>query len=384
MGRRATEQLGWQAAWAKSVRDERKVVTHWLPLHQHLDDSAAVAGRLVDEWVPRQVIGRIAADLPDGEAGVRTLACWLAGVHDVGKVSPAFAVQVPALADRMRNHGLAASPKLADDPMRSRVRHELVGHAAVRDWLTAELGFTRRREAQQWAVIVGGHHGLPPDDDRVPLVRQRPDLAGTGAWEQARATILARATAAVGGPAVLEKYRGMLVSRPSQVLLTAIVIVADWIASNADYFPLQPISTASEPVIPLDETLAAQETQRRLDAGWESLALPPRWDAQHPGADVHELFRSRFVGPADRSARPVQVAAVEAARSQPGAGLLIVEAPMGSGKTEAALLAAETLAARSGAGGCFIALPTQATTDAMFSRVNAWLETLPKHWTAHR
>ncbi len=51
---------------------------------------------------------------------------------------------------------------------------------------------------------------------------------------------------------------------------------------------------------------------------------------------------------------------------------------MGSGKTEAALLAAEVLAHRSGADGVFVALPTQATTDAMFSRVRVWLDRLPR------
>jgi CRISPR-associated helicase Cas3 len=51
---------------------------------------------------------------------------------------------------------------------------------------------------------------------------------------------------------------------------------------------------------------------------------------------------------------------------------------MGVGKTEAALVAAEVLALASGAGGCFIALPTQATTDAMFSRVSEWLRALPR------
>src|SRR3954464_82834 len=110
---------GWQSAWAKSLReDDGGCVTRWLPLHQHLDDSAAVAGRLVDSWLPTQVVRRISRDLPDGLDGVRTLACWLASVHDVGKLAPAFSVQVPALADRMRANGLVASPSLAQDPYR--------------------------------------------------------------------------------------------------------------------------------------------------------------------------------------------------------------------------------------------------------------------------
>lgn len=362
------DQIRWLSVWAKSLRDDQGSVTYWLPLHQHLDDSAAVAGRLVDCWLPRQVLERIARDLPDGLEGVRRLVCWLAAVHDIGKASPAFAVQVDVLADRMREHGLVAHPALARDPERGAVSHALVGHVAVRDWLERGHGFSRRGIANQLAGVVGSHHGISPEDGQLQLIRDRPDLRGTGPWENARWFFLERASRGID----LRRYRDVELSLPSQVLLTAIVIVADWIASNADLFPLYPISTAGEAPI----ELTAQEMEQRLQAAWTRLDLPSRWTAQRLGVDVDQLFRDRFDS-RSAGARPVQAAAVEVASAQTAPGLLIIEAPMGAGKTEAALMAAEVLAAGTGAEGCFIALPTQATTNAMFDRVRGWLERLP-------
>lgn len=89
------------------------------------------------------------------------------------------------------------------------------------------------------------------------------------------------------------------------------------------------------------------------------------------------LLHRRFDLPEGATVRPVQRATYEQAEHMALPGILVVEAPMGEGKTEAALLAAETLAARSGASGCLVALPTQATSDAMLDRVLPWLAHVP-------
>ncbi|MFF4147360.1 HD domain-containing protein, partial [Streptomyces sp. NPDC001698] len=39
------------SVWAKHERDS----DGWLPLWRHMEDSAAVAGRLWDEWLPLSV-----------------------------------------------------------------------------------------------------------------------------------------------------------------------------------------------------------------------------------------------------------------------------------------------------------------------------------------
>lgn len=367
----------WLSAWAKTGRDAQNQsrIDSWLPLHQHLADTAAVADLLVENWVSPQVIMRIAGDIGCASARVRPLVTWLAAVHDVGKASPAFSVQViedaPELVDAMRRRGLMAASALGHDLDRPKVRHEFVGQLAVRSWLADMHGFAARGSARQLGCVVGGHHGVPPGDAELMLVKERPDLAGTGEWAAARAEILRWATELVGGPDVLRLYAGVQLGRPAQALLTAIVIMADWVASNPEYFPLDPLHTVHDPPRRPDP----EHTAARAAAGWRQLDLPPRWSPV-PIGDAPAAFGARF-GRDPASMRPVQLAAVDAAQAQPEPGLVIIEAPMGEGKTEAALLAAEHLAARSGADGCFVALPTRATADAMFSRVLEWLRRLP-------
>lgn len=87
-----------RAVWAKHDRDTEG----WLPLWRHMVDSAAVAGLLWDRWLPANLRALISATLPGGEGDGRRLAVWLAGVHDIGKATPAFACQVDQLADVMR------------------------------------------------------------------------------------------------------------------------------------------------------------------------------------------------------------------------------------------------------------------------------------------
>lgn len=352
----------WWSVWAKSWPHSPAEVEQWLPLHQHLDDAQGVAGLLFDDWVPGPVVRTIAEDAGISGADVRDLVVWLAAVHDVGKASPAFAVQVPTLCQAMAGDGFRVDPGMVaaakDDRTRSRVNHALVGHVAVFDWLSARG--VDADDACALASVVGSHHGVAPEWTRLTEVIEQIPYAGGGPWSQARAEVLTRAAhrCAPTFPRL---------STPSLVLLTALVIVADWIASNAEYFPLWSLGRTGGP----DDT----RTQRRLTEGWSRLGLPRRWVAPVPG-EARATFATRF-GFAGEDIRDVQVGAVEAARAMCGSGLVIVEAPMGEGKTEAALLAAEVLAHDADANGCFVALPTQATTDAMFDRVRSWLDRLP-------
>ncbi|MFE4174203.1 CRISPR-associated helicase Cas3' [Streptomyces sp. NPDC056909] len=333
-----------------------------------MEDSAAVAGLLWDHWLPVGVRGLVAEVLPGGVDDARRLVVWLAAVHDIGKATPAFACQVDALADRMRAEGLEMKTLRQFGPEeRRKAPHGLAGQVLLGEWLEERHGWTVKQSAQ-FAVVPGGHHGVPPDYTQLKELNDRPHLlrtpgASRAAWQRVQYELLDACADEYDVRQRLDAWRTVKLPQPVQVLLTALVIVSDWIASNPDLFPYFP-----------QETRTGEE---RIAAAWRGLNLPSPWQPDEPPEDAQELFSARFDLPPGAKVRPVQEAAVRLARAMPTPGLMVIEAPMGEGKTEAALAVAEIFAVRSGAGGVFFALPTMATGNAMFPRLLDWLERLP-------
>ena len=93
--------------WAKTGSG----ASAWLSVAQHLLDAADVAGYLFDEYVSEHH-RRLMASVWDGDqAKARATLVFLAGIHDVGKVSPQFACQSAELAPFIRAQGLGIMRK---------------------------------------------------------------------------------------------------------------------------------------------------------------------------------------------------------------------------------------------------------------------------------
>ncbi|MFD8967762.1 type I-E CRISPR-associated protein Cse1/CasA [Streptomyces sp. NPDC059568] len=344
----------------------------WLPLWRHMADSGAVAGKLWDEWVPGNVKALVAEALPRGADDARRLMVFLAAVHDAGKATPAFACQVDGLADRMRGAGLDMPYQKQFGTDRRMAPHGLAGQLLLQEWLSERFELTGKASGQ-FAVVAGGHHGTPPDHQQIHDLRLHPHLlrtpgASENKWRSVQYELMDACARAAEVEDRFPAWRSVRLPQTVQVVLTAVVIVSDWIASSSELFPYEPSSWSPPGVI---------GEVRRLKAAWAGLDLPGPWVSVEPAHSAAELFKARFDLPDGAVIRPVQEEAVRMARQMPAAGLLIIEAPMGEGKTEAAFAAAEILAARTGAGGCLVALPTRATGDAMFPRLLNWLEHLP-------
>ena len=358
-----TRQLSEQAmsVWAKTGGP-----TEWLPLDQHLLDSVWIAAYLYDSWISHTVRERWnSTGLSDGQ--FRSMVLFLAGVHDVGKAAPAFVAQSEPLAQKARDAGLACRlmSEIRDD--RRELPHSLISEYSLRQWLMLE-GLDKE-VAEPLASVVGAHHGTPMAEGRMRNPRIRKQGMGGDPWRAVRNELIDWISELTGFSEVLVSGDLPRIPLPILVEATGLVIVADWLASNTRLFPLRGRDEDGAPTLDMGA---------RALHGWEEAAMPPPWEpAPVDTSDLEAFFRARFALPDDAVPHAVQQTAVELA-STVDVGLMFIETSTGGGKTEAALAVAEVVGAQRGAQGILIALPTQATTDAMFTRIADWLERLPE------
>ena len=360
-----------RSVWAKFGYDPES--RHWLPLWLHLLDAAAVAEHLARHWLAPTVLDLIEREFADSDSGLTPveefclLTSWIAGVHDIGKCTPAFSVQAPALDDRMKETGLIHE---SVDPLeRRKVPHALAGHVILKKWLVGGHGWDLE-PAEALASVVGAHHGIPPTKaDLTTDYDGHEHLLGEDeVWSATRCELLELVTRRTGAAALLPRWAQRRWSQPFLVELSGLLIVSDWIASTEAYFPLLPFEDDGA------RLLSPESHALRVTTGLSRLEIPAPWRPRDDGADPDCLLTSRFNLPDGSRATDVQARTLQAARSMGLPGMLIVQESTGGGKTEAALIAAEVLAARTRRSGILFALPTQATTDAMFSRELDWLE----------
>ena len=346
------------SAWAKTGSDDYNHL--WMPLFVHMADSAMISCFIWD-WLANSTKVYLCENIHLDEAATKGLISWFAGVHDVGKATPNFQMKVPERADLPRQAGLP----LPDGQKAKSYSHAYMGGVAIEGYLLSR-GMDKRK-VQSFASVVSEHHGQNPNVRDIKDIRLEESInpraaLGGAPWEMVRTELIGWLQDEVcgfdpivdGPDAPLDPY--------AQILIGGIVIMCDWLASNTDLFPL------------VDHVDDASEFRRRAERAWKCLNMVEHHAFDEPKAD-EDLFRARFASrlPAGAEMLDVQKKAIEAAPELGGGGLMLIEAPMGSGKTEASLLAAEVLGCACGSGGICYLLPTMATSDAMFSRVEDWL-----------
>jgi CRISPR-associated endonuclease/helicase Cas3 len=249
-------------------------------------------------------------------------------LHDIGKVSPGFQVKCDvwllqrALKDQAVKEGWSARQS---------------DHARVSQFTLQEL--LGEPKLWHWAAAVGAHHG------RI----KGQHIQGREPWEEERRRLAVE---------LVQQFGGLPDEPPRDAILwfvAGLITVSDWIGSDERHFP-------QDANWPLPQRRArAREAVAAIN--WKPLQARPQLG-----------FTDCF----PEIARPngVQAATVEAVREP---GIYVIEAPMGSGKTEAALAAAYELIASNQASGLYFALPTRVTSNRIHLRVQPFLERISVH-----
>jgi CRISPR-associated endonuclease/helicase Cas3 len=344
------------------------------PVVCHLLDTAAMAGALFDD-----VLGSVRADWLADAAGVprdhiRGLAMYWAGLHDIGKISPPFQAKVPELFALLKADERYESAPMADGDRG--FHHSHASQFILGELLAASgypLGKPRRTPthvAHQIAQLLGGHHGrfhakLSSDDLVQPRGPERSASLGFGEWAR-QARLHAQVLRELIGPGAQIRPRDVLPTAAVAVLF-GLVVCSDWLASQEDFI----IRGAR---LPSPDWIASTGN---LEEHWASACGEVHDEVRAAGLGRARFiqvppgeagFRERFpkIAEPNQLQRSLATLLPDVAR---GPGLLLVTAPTGDGKTEAAAFSAGHLAQVSGAGGLAFALPTQTTSDAMFRRI---------------
>jgi CRISPR-associated endonuclease/helicase Cas3 len=330
--------------WAKKSKEANN--QDFLPLISHLSDTAEATARLYDIWIPENLKHFIS----------RKLLIFLSAAHDVGKATPVFQIKPSRSGNKELDETLLSALTRAGFPVESKyidaqkTRHELASHMVLR-----RFGIN-----ESLCIVLSGHHGKPPNSGQLKDLKGKAYDNHLGfnneQWMNAQNFLFNYALECAGFS--LDEARVLRLTRAEQVIFSGLIIFSDWIASDETLFPLVDVDSNT----PIDSAL-------RAEYAFEKLNLPFLWKAD---ADEFNIFSQRFEIDYD-NVRPVQAAAARIAGMSPG--IMIIEAPMGEGKTEAALAAAEIIAAKRGLRGVYFALPTQATSNAMFERVIRWIKT---------
>ncbi|NNF99389.1 MAG: CRISPR-associated helicase Cas3' [Desulfobacteraceae bacterium] len=266
------------------------------------------------------------------------LAAIIAACHDIGKWSPGFLQMCPVWLER---EGLKIISARNAWEAQAGTRHEKHSQDSIQ-LLLQSRGF-RQSEATAWAIIAGAHHGkMHRQDHNKP---KDIEFLLADIWHSQRLQVINTIEAQFGG-----KIQSISLKKDDPIVpwLMGLTSVADWIGSDENHFPVK-------------HGLCEKDGKKSARLAIESIGLCKPWIKK-------DLWFEDIFG---FNANEMQLKA-QSVITKPG--IYIIEAPMGLGKTEAALACAYELLQSGQASGLYFALPTQLTSNRIHLRVSGFVK----------
>ena len=328
--------------WAKTSENG------WHPLMLHMLDVAVVSDAVLARE-PESTRNRFAAllGLPWNEA--KPWLLFIIACHDLGKACPGFQLKQDLGKQLISEMNLALRPGID-----TQINHAYVSQIILTDFLI-ESGWPEDL-SELVADAIGCHHGNRASPSVLNNLKGNKKSLGGNDWEFARSTLIGKLITTLGAKSTPTKST---LTGPEFMLLAGLTSFADWIGSNNEHFPFGQLDDCNE----LDRWVE----QRAILAKFALDKIG--WTSRTPLLQNEISFDSVF----GFAPRPLQVAVASAVQKADQPCVILVEAPMGEGKTEAAFYAHLELQRRFGHRGLYIALPTKATGNAMFERTLTFL-----------
>ena len=360
-----TPRHSYYRYWAKSPSGDQPA--HLVPYH-NLD--VAACGRALLRAHPR-VTQRLADALGLDPDETVALLTFLLSLHDVGKFTDAFQHLQPGLADLLGGPSsvIGHAPQYGNPDYHGGLGALLWHGVVFPTWFEegggglADSAPSRRRARSAVGPLVDavmGHHGRP-----VPTPENRDRNGVPYACDEALADVVAYAAevADLLLPDDLDlTWSDDLAGRAKAASWTVagLAVLADWIGSDGAAFP-----RTTEPV-PLADYW--EKAEQYADEAVRRAGVFPTEPA--PDEGTRALFGYDRPTPLQRYAETVPV------RREDGPYLFVLEDLTGAGKTEAAVVLAHRLMRAGLASGLYVGLPTMATADQMFGRLERAVDRL--------
>ncbi len=312
------------------------------PAAYHSLDVAAVAMCLLAQR--QSGLARMAARLQIPQDDLKRLAIFVIALHDIGKFSRSFQALAP---DHWPTDILGKFPDEISQASHWQLSYDLLleRDGVIADQLRCMLQPASAYGFNNIIAAIAGHHGVPPAEQNTINANQICDQCRNAA------SAFLIDTASLFNPPQIPWLKQKL-ARPLSFWLAGLTVCADWLGSNQDSFNYhKPDLSAAD----YWQKIARPRAAKAVEAA--GLASSPL----RQGADLNSLFGIE-------TPRPMQ-AAVRDIVLPDGPMLAIIEDATGSGKTEAATYLAHRMMLEGKASGLYFALPTMATANAMFARM---------------
>ncbi len=319
----------------------------------HMIDVGCVAENLLGQPGWQNIAGMLRDPFLECDIlSARRFLAYLAAIHDIGKVSPGFQSKREELVSNEVKLHIPASGK-------HETNHGMLTWISVCVYLQ-RLGVSHiPSNLLSW--ILGSHHGefLKSWRGKVHIPGLEPAF-----WQEQRECMLSLLAETFEVTVPKQFFSDGRFSSGWMIWLTGFVNLCDWLGSSEEYFPAIGVPEGGLEGYLLNAREKAAQAVR--NTGFHAY---PAFD--HPSA-----FPTLF--PGFPSPNQIQTATIDLVSGTTTPRLLLIEAPMGMGKTEAALAASDAMAAAHGKNGLYVALPTQATSNQMFGRVKEFLGNHPE------